>query len=173
MSVRCPRSTLVAVLLPLLAGGCVTTQSGQSAAQKQQAAVAAAAVAPHPALATTPPPAPKPLQALPPPSELELQVGIQVAHIALTASGGLVDARFKVLDASKATALLADPANVPMLIAGDKPPVMAPHHALKGARYAKDQVFFIIYPNTRSAIQPGADVMVAFGAARLGPVKAQ
>ena len=171
MSVRHRRFTLVAVLLPLLAVGCATTQSGQSAAEKPPAAGASAA--PHPAMATTPPSAPKPLQPVPPPTELETQVGIQVVHIALTASGGLVDARFKVLDASKATALLANPANAPLLIAGDKPPVMAPHHALKGARYAKDQVFFIIYPNTRSAIQPGIDVMVAIGAARLGPVKAQ
>ena len=103
----------------------------------------------------------------------ESEFGVQIAHIATTASGGLVDARFKVLDAAKVTTMLADPANMPMLIVGDKPPLMAPHHALKGARYAAGAVFFILYPNTRNAIQAGTEVMVAFGAARLGPVTAQ
>lgn len=107
------------------------------------------------------------------PTDLEQQAGIQIAHIATTAQGGLVDARFKVLDAAKATALLSNAANTPTLIAGDKPPLMAPHHAMKSARFSKDQVFFILYPNTRGAVQPGTEVMVAMGATRLGPVIAQ
>ena len=168
MSARNPRFALVAMLLPLLAVGCAT-QGDKSAAGK---AAAPAAAAPHAATAATPA-TPKPVQPLPPPTDAETQAGIQVVHIALAASGGLVDARFKVLDAAKATELLADAGNTPSLIVGDKPPVMAPHHALKGSRYTQGQVFFIIYPNTRSAVQPGTEVMVAIGPVRLGPVKAQ
>ena len=91
----------------------------------------------------------------------------------MTAQGGLVDVRFKVLDAAKARALLANPDNVPVLIAGDKPPLMAPHHALKGARFSKGQVFFILYPNVRRAVEAGTPVTVAMGPVRLGPVTAQ
>lgn len=104
---------------------------------------------------------------------MESQVGIQIAHVGLTASGGLVDLRFKVLDAAKARALLGNPANVPMLIAGDMPPLMPPHKALHGARYGQGQVVYVLYPNLRGAIKPGVAVTVAMGDARLGPVTAQ
>lgn len=112
-------------------------------------------------------------QPLPPPSAMESQVGIQIAHVGLTASGGLVDLRFKVLDAAKARALLGKPANAPMLIANDIPPLMPPHKALHGARYSQGQVVYILYPNLRGAIKPGVEVIVAMGDARLGPVTAQ
>jgi hypothetical protein len=104
---------------------------------------------------------------------VEKQYGVQIAHVGLTAGGGLVDVRFKVLDAAKAQALLGNAANVPMLMAGDKPPVMPPHHALRGARFGEGRVFYILYPNSRGAIQPGVEVTVAVGDARLGPVVAQ
>jgi hypothetical protein len=102
-----------------------------------------------------------------------MQAGIQIAQVGLTAQGGMVDVRFKVLDAAKAKALLGNPANAPMLIAGNQPPLHPPHHALKGARFAPGQVFYILYPNARGAVQPGVEVSVAMGDARLGPVKAQ
>ena len=102
-----------------------------------------------------------------------MQAGIQIAQVGLTAQGGMVDVRFKVLDAAKAKALLGNPANAPMLIAGGQPPLHPPHHALKGARFAPGQVFYILYPNARGAVQPGVEVTVAMGDARLGPVKAQ
>lgn len=112
-------------------------------------------------------------QVLPPPTELELQAGIQIVRISATASGGLVDARFKILDAAKASALLGNAANVPQLVVGDKPPLVAPHHALKGARFGQGQVFFILYPNQRNAVVPGVPVTVLMGTTRLGPVIAQ
>lgn len=145
---------IAALLIACLLGACASAAPPETAA------------APAPHHAAKPP-------ALPPPTELEQQHGLQVAQLALTASGGLVDVRFKVLDAGKAKALLGNPANAPMLIAGDQPPLHPPHHALKGARFAPGQVFYILYPNARGAVQPGVDVSVAMGDARLGPVKAQ
>lgn len=152
-------------MLPLMAGICSAQESPRSTSSQPSGAVTGAAVAVLPAV--------RPAQLLPVPSALETEFGIQIAHIGLTASGGLVDARFKVLDAAKAKALLGNAANTPMLIAGDKPPLMAPHHALQGARFSTGQVFYILYPNTRGAVQPGSEVSVAMGAARLGPVTAQ
>ena len=113
------------------------------------------------------------LHDLPAPTALESQAGIQIAQVGLTAQGGMVDVRFKVLDAAKAKALLGNPANAPMLIAGNAPPLHPPHHALKGARFAAGQVFYILYPNARGAVRPGVEVTVAMGDARLGPIKAQ
>jgi hypothetical protein len=159
------RSTLarLAWLLPLFASACAAqTVQGTGAKAADGAAIASPTIL-----------VARPAHLLPPPSALEAQYGIQVAHVGLTASGGLVDVRFKVLDAAKAKALLGNAANAPALIAGDKPPLMAPHHALHGARFSNGQVFYILYPNTRSAIQPGVEVLVAMGAARLGPVTAQ
>ena len=110
---------------------------------------------------------------LPDPTAQEVAAGIQVTHIGVTASGGLVDARFRVLDPAKANTLLGNVANAPALIAGDLPPLMAPHHAIKSGRYAKDQVFVVLYPNMRQAVRSGAPVSVAFGPVRIGPVTAQ
>jgi hypothetical protein len=144
-----------------------------AACATQDGAVATPAAAKAAPTATTAAHAAKAEQALPAPSALETQYGVQIVQVGLTASGGLVDLRFKVLDATKARALLGNPANAPVLIAGDKPPLSPPHHALRGARFGKGQVVFILYPNLRGAIQPGTEVVVAMGDARLGPVLAQ
>ena len=152
------KSMMAALVLPLVALTACTTDKGVNTAK----------VSVKPAEYAT-----KFAHVLPPPSALESQVGIQIAHVGLTASGGLVDLRFKVLDAAKARALLGNPANAPMLIAGDMPPLMAPHKALHGAKYGQGQVVYILYPNLRGAIKPGAEVTVALGDTRLGPVIAQ
>ena len=44
---------------------------------------------------------------------------------------------------------------------------------MHGGRVTKDQMLFVMYPNIRKAVEPGVEVYVAFGATRLGPVKAQ
>ena len=165
------RLASLAMLLPLIAAGSVVQgeQNGATATASAAQAIERSPVQPAPAATTAARPAPE----LPPPSEAELQTGIQVTKLGVTAAGGLVDVRFKVLDAAKARALLADPANTPSLMAGDKPPLMAPHNALKGARFRSGQVFFILYPNVRGAVQAGVPVTVAMGPARLGPVTAQ
>lgn len=172
------RWILASALLPLLLAACGTSgpvakPADTDALAKQGVATpsqggAIAAKAPSsgtPAAKVVLPPAP--------PTALELQTGIQVTQVGLTGAGGLVDVRFKVLDAAKVKALLADPANTPMLLAGDRPPLMPPHHALRGARFGQGQTFYILYPNLRSAIRPGVEVTVAMGDVRLGPLTAQ
>lgn len=107
------------------------------------------------------------------PSELETQYGIQITQIGLTASDGLVDVRFKILDATKARKLLGVPANAPLLISGNNPPLSPPHHSMHGAKFGDGLVYFILYPNVRGAIKHGAEVTVAMGDVRLGPVIVQ
>jgi hypothetical protein len=165
---------LAAAILPLIAGGCGAQQSvgGPTDHGGHAAAAAPKAAAASPVPMTAPATA-RSMHDLPAPSAFEVEAGIQIAQVGLTAQGGMVDVRFKVLDAAKAKVMLGNPANVPTLIAGDQPPLHPPHHALKGARFAQGQVFYILYPNARGAVQPGVDVTVAMGDARLGPVKAQ
>jgi len=110
---------------------------------------------------------------LPSPSALESQYGIQITQVGLTASGGLVDVRFKILDPVKARTLLSNHGNLPKLVVGDKPPLMPPHNALHGAKFGQGQILYILYPNLRNAVTHGAEVTVAMGEARLGPVTAQ
>lgn len=105
-----------------------------------------------------------------PAGDLEALGGIQVTQVGVTAAGGLVDLRFKVLDAAKARKLLGDPANIPVLVAQGGLPLHAPHNALKGAKYGDGLVYFILYPNVRGAVRPGDEVTVAMGETRYGPV---
>jgi hypothetical protein len=171
------RIALLSALLPLAVGGCAV-QGGATAdaASAPQLATASSqpvvAAASQPAVATQQNAA-KQRPQLAVPSALETQYGIQVTQVNLTAAGGLVDFRFKVLDAAKARKLLGNPANVPVLVAGDSPPLMPPHHALHGAKFGDGLVYFILYPNVRSAVKPGAEVTVAMGDVRLGPVTVQ
>jgi hypothetical protein len=163
------RVALLSALLPLLAGGCAV--QGGATAEAESAPKVATAM-PQPAVAAQQN-APRARPQLAAPSPLETQYGIQVTQVNLTAAGGLVDFRFKVLDAAKARKLLGNPANVPVLIAGDNPPLAPPHHALHGAKFGDGLVYFILYPNVRSAVKPGAEVTVAMGDVHLGPVTVQ
>jgi hypothetical protein len=159
------------VLLALLT--CVSLAPGAHAVAARGAKSPGAAASSAVSVPDTPVAVAQPAPALPAPSELEAKYGLQIAQVVLAASGGLVDVRFRVLDAAKVKALLDNPSNAPVLLAGDKPPLQPPHHALRGARYAKGQVFYILYPNVRSTVKPGAEVTVGLGEARLGPVTAQ
>jgi hypothetical protein len=151
------RVALCFIALPLALAGCATGQGPQALAARE------------PEVAPVPHSAP----VLPAPNAQETQAGLQITHIGLTASGGLVDLRLKVLDAAKARALLGNAAAMPMLLAGDQPPLMPPHKALHGARYIQGQVVYILYPNLRGAVKAGAEVTLALGDLRLGPVTAQ
>jgi len=166
---RSPGLILLMGVLSLGFAGCATSgaASGASAtpaANKVHTGAPGPAAAAHAAAAVV-----KPRD----PTLQEIEAGIQVTHIGVTASGGLVDARFRVLDPGKVNTLLGNAANAPALVAGDLPPLMAPHHSLKGGRYAKYQVFVVLYPTMRQAVRSGAAISVAFGPVRIGPVTAQ
>ena len=111
---------------------------------------------------------------LPPPTAIEEGCGIQIVRLAVTAAGGMVDLRYKILDAAKARKLLKDPANVPVLNPeGRSYPLTAPRNAMITAQFKKGTVNYILYPNVRSAVKPGAKVTVALGDVRLDPITAQ
>lgn len=105
---------------------------------------------------------------------LEAQRGLQVHLIGVTAGGGMVDVRLKVVDARKARAFLEEPRNLPRLVVADT------GQTLIGADELGDdftceqgQILFNLFPNAGGAIQPGTPVIVAFGDVQLEPVPAQ
>ena len=113
-------------------------------------------------------------QPLPPPTPVEQRCGVQVVRVAVTAAGGLVDLRLKILDAAKARKRIMDPANPPFLIPeGSEYPLSAPRHALKNIRFVDGVADYILYPNVRSAVKRGTKFVVALGGLHLDPVTAQ
>ncbi len=163
--------------LPLLASGCAVQGGGAAvdAAARGDGATQAAAVAPlssnTAATASVAPSRPaKSRPTLAPPSELEARHGVQITQVGLVAAGGLVDLRFKILDATKARRLLADPANAPVVIAPNGQRLVPPHRALHNAKLADGLVYYVLYPNARNAVTAGSEVSIAMGNVSLGPV---
>jgi hypothetical protein len=100
--------------------------------------------------------------------------GVRVTQIAVTAAGGMIDLRFKVLDPEKARPLFPSHADLPELIATDSGlRLTATKRMMHNIRIQKDAVSFVLYPNVRNAIHPGSPVSVAFGQLRLEPTTAQ
>jgi hypothetical protein len=105
---------------------------------------------------------------------LEQEYGLRVTLIGVTAAGGMVDLRLQVLDAEKARPLLTDPARLPSLIVpGDDVTLSNPGSADPDLPVEDGRVFFVLFPNSGSAVKPGTSVIVAFGDLRLEPMTAQ
>lgn len=101
------------------------------------------------------------------------EYGVQVNLIAVTAAGGLVDLRLKILDAEKAHLLLQDSGDVPTLLVGDgaaslKAPEDSTGQLLNNL--VDDGNVFLAYPNVGSVVQPGMLVTVQFGEVGLEPI---
>jgi hypothetical protein len=108
-------------------------------------------------------------------SVLEQRYGLHVNLIAVTAAGGLVDVRFKVLDAAKAKALLDDPKNFPALKVADRDATLiASEDSRAQVPNLKDNgLIMILFPNAGSAAQSGSPVNVTFGDMQLEPIAAK
>ena len=107
--------------------------------------------------------------------QLEAQYGIRITLIAVTGGGGIVDFRYQIVDPQKATLLLHDPANTPILTVVDTGLTLAPtkmsrHHSEMSMK--RNAVPFIFYPNVRNAVKPGTPVSVAFGKIKVEPIVA-
>jgi hypothetical protein len=104
----------------------------------------------------------------------EERFGIRVTRVAVTAGGGMIDFRFKILDREKARQVLADPHQPPTLVAEDSGLTLtAPHHMARNIRLQKDAVCFLLYPNARNAVKAGTPVSAVFGNFKVESVKAQ
>lgn len=99
--------------------------------------------------------------------------GVRVNLIAVTAAGGLVDFRLKVLDAEKAHLLLQDNEDLPTLLVGDGEAMLIAPEDSTGQlinSLIDDGNIFLAYPNVGSVVKPGMLVTVQFGEIGLEPI---
>ncbi|MFN8486057.1 MAG: hypothetical protein U0350_00615 [Caldilineaceae bacterium] len=100
--------------------------------------------------------------------DFESQWGIHVTQIGITADGGLVDFRYRVIDPDKAWRMLSNLNTVPVLIAEDSNTLintassMTKQHDLNAG-----QIYFILFHNDNGAIKSGRPVSVVIGKLRL------
>ena len=107
--------------------------------------------------------------------DLEQQYGLRVNLVAVTASGGMVDLRLKIVDAAKAKALLQETANFPALYVGArKVTLQAPQDTRSQELSIEDDGnIFLLYPNAGNAVQHGTPINIMFGDLRLEPIVTQ
>jgi len=104
------------------------------------------------------------------------QYGIRINLIAVTAAGGLVDFRMKILDAEKAKLLLQENSDVPTLLVGEGNATLTAPEDTTGQllnSLADDSYIFLMYPNVGNVGKPGMLVTVQFGEMRLEPITVQ
>jgi hypothetical protein len=106
--------------------------------------------------------------------ELEERYGLGVRLIGVTAGGGLIDFRLKILDVDKAREFLQDPAHLPRLIAADTgTALMGTQELDDDVSWEEGGILFILFSNRGGAIKAGTPVIVEFGELQLEPILAQ
>ena len=108
-------------------------------------------------------------------SELESKYGLRVNLVAVTAAGGLVDVRMKLVDAEKAKLLLSDKSNFPSLWIEDKQVSIALSDEVisQEITFENDASLYLMFPNAGSSMQTGTDVTIRFGTVALEPIIAK
>jgi hypothetical protein len=108
-------------------------------------------------------------------SMLEEEYGIRIRLIGVTAAGGMVDFRYKIIDADKAEALLnGHGGSMPILVAEDTgAQLLPPDEMMHSPTIEDDRLVFILYSNSNNAIKPGTPVSVVFGDMRIRAMPAQ
>lgn len=96
---------------------------------------------------------------------LEDQYGVRINLLAVTAAGGMVDLRLKIVDGEKAKALLKSKADFPALYVRDVDRTLkAPEDDQSQPIQFVDNVnMFVLYPNAANSVKRGTAVNILFG----------
>ena len=106
--------------------------------------------------------------------ELEERFGIRVTLIGVTAAGGMVDFRFKVLDQNKARVLTQEHNLMPVLNVQNTDTRLAmPGGGMHSMTLQNGKVYYLLFGNSKGVVKPGTSVSVAFGEMQLAPILAQ
>jgi hypothetical protein len=101
-------------------------------------------------------------------SSIEARWGVRFTQIGISADGGMVDVRYLVLDADKATALAADVQGTPLLVEESSQRVI---YAVAMKAHAHDIQnggrFYLLYRNTGGLLKPGKKVTITLAGDRL------
>ena len=105
---------------------------------------------------------------------LESTYGIRVTLIAVTAEGGLVDVRFTVTDETKAAGVLAEHGAMPALFVERSGAILSTSHPMAHKiTLIQGGTYFLLYPNSAGAVQPGTPVSIVVSGVRLAAINAQ
>lgn len=106
--------------------------------------------------------------------ELASRYGVKIDLVAVTASGGLVDVRFTVIDKDKAELLFEGDSVLPIVAVEGTETVLRPSHGmhhdltlLNGGRY------FLLYSNSGGRVQDGTLVSIVIDGVRVEHLVAQ
>jgi hypothetical protein len=106
---------------------------------------------------------------------LEEKYGLRVNLLAVTAAGGMVDLRLKIVDGDKARLLLQDKKNFPALLVSDNNLMLITDADTQSQeiKFDPNGDLFLMFPNSGNAVKPGSAVMVVFGGINLEPISAR
>jgi hypothetical protein len=113
----------------------------------------------------------KPRYDVPHDAKMEATLGIRFTQAAVVGDGGLVELRYVVLDAEKATAFQSDTKHPPRLV-GERNKKIAWRAALmrQGHELRPGQSYFLLYLNNQHAVHPGDMITIQTGTAKLAHV---
>jgi hypothetical protein len=101
-------------------------------------------------------------------TELEQTYGVRIDVVGLLASGGLVELRFQVVDADKATALFGDVEDMPLLAVEGTPAVLQSAKGMKHSLELLDGAsYFLLYTNAGDVVHEGTQVSFVINGIRL------
>jgi hypothetical protein len=105
---------------------------------------------------------------------LEEKYGLRVNLVAVTAAGGFVDVRMKIVDGEKLKLLLADKNNFPALFTEQGVVLNAPAETKsQEIKFITGGNLFIMYPNSGNAVNQDKPVTIVFGNIALEPIHAR
>lgn len=104
---------------------------------------------------------------------LEETYGLRVNLVAVTAAGGMVDLRLKVVDAAKAQALLSDAKNLPTLVVDRMRLYPAQDISVDASRLKNDSILVVLFSNPRDLVMSGTPVTILFGNIAVEPIESK
>lgn len=100
--------------------------------------------------------------------QLEQRFGVRIDVVGLLASGGLIEMRFQVIDADKATALFGEVEDMPMLAVEGSTRVLTSAKGMKHQLTLLDgAAYFFLYTNVGNAVHEGSLVSFVINGVRL------
>lgn len=106
---------------------------------------------------------------------LEQQYGIHLTLVGVTAAGGMVDVRYRVVDPVKAAQLVDEEEGgiMPMVYVSNGDVMLMSDMHMREQRLVAGRVYFSLIPNTQNVVKRGTVVTVVFGDVAVEPTLAQ
>lgn len=107
-------------------------------------------------------------------AEIEERFGVRFTGLHVLARGGLIDLRYRIVDAGKAKNFGHYTETSPLLIAEDSgKTIEVTIMGLHNHRVETGRVYYVLYRNTENALQPGSLVTIQIGDLQLPHFEAQ